>query len=185
MKRGDYFGRWTIVKRGKPIHHGKRKEPFPSWVCRCECGAVKTVLEASLISGRSSSCGCFRKEKMAEICRTTLRKGTGSKHASWKGGRQVTKRGYVEVWIDKTDPFFVMARSITTSGDGYVFEHRLVMAKYLKRPLLSSEEVHHINGHRSQNDIGNLQLRVKPHGTGVVYECADCGSMNICPKPLS
>jgi len=39
---------------------GERK-----WLCRCECGTEKYVLERSLLYGGSESCGCLRKERAA------------------------------------------------------------------------------------------------------------------------
>jgi len=42
--------------------------------------------------------------------------------------------------------------------DGYVFEHRLIMAQHIGRPLSKEEHIHHINGNRQDNRIENLQI---------------------------
>jgi hypothetical protein len=96
------------------------------------------------------------------------------KHHNWKGGKLITKAGYVYVQITKDSPYSSMAIS-----SGYVLEHRLNMAKHIQRPLTKNESVHHINGNTKDNRIENLQLRQGQHGIGQVYVCCDCGSHNV------
>jgi len=98
----------------------------------------------------------------------------GPDHGCWKGGRYVDSNGYVRVWVAVDDPLAVMALS-----EGYVLEHRLVMARKLGRPLLRTETVHHIDGNRQNNAPDNLQLRQGKHGKHVVMCCLDCGSHNV------
>jgi hypothetical protein len=97
----------------------------------------------------------------------------------WKGGRSTIKSGYVYVMLQPDDPFYCM-----TQTSGYVFEHRLVMAKYLGRPLREWETVHHKDNDKSNNDITNLQLRIGKHGKGVSYRCMNCGSDKLEPVTL-
>lgn len=99
---------------------------------------------------------------------------SGEKHGNWIGGRTITGAGYVQVSIPKDDPLVSMC-----NRQGYVLEHRLVMARALGRPLTDNETVHHIDGDRENNDLSNLQLRIGKHGKGSVYRCADCGSYHI------
>ena len=61
--------------------------------------------------------------------------------------------GYVRVWTAPDDPLGSMG-----DRDGYVLEHRLVMARHLGRPLLPQETVHHIKGERGDNRLENLKL---------------------------
>ncbi len=64
--------------------------------------------------------------------------------------------GYWLVKVPVEDPMAAMR-----NGQGYVREHRLVMADYIGRPLTPDEDVHHRDHDRGNNDIGNLELMVK------------------------
>ena len=63
------------------------------------------------------------------------------------------KRGYTLVRIEADNPYRSMA-----DRNGWVLEHRLVVAQRINRALTSHEVVHHINGNKSDNQDSNLQL---------------------------
>ena len=58
---GRRFGRLTVVRDAN-----KRKRTYHVWVCECECGNVVEVAYDDLIKGHTKSCGCLRREIMAE-----------------------------------------------------------------------------------------------------------------------
>lgn len=68
---GRRFDKWEVIKRGENIS-GK-----PGWLCRCECGTLKTVSGSNLRSGLSRNCGCVRQEKLEE--RNTTHGGCGTR----------------------------------------------------------------------------------------------------------
>ncbi len=61
---------------------------------------------------------------------------------NWKDGTTLRKDGYILEYLDGKQHF----------------QHRLVMERYLGRPLDRHEVVHHANGNQSNNRIENLEL---------------------------
>lgn len=103
--------------------------------------------------------------------------GTGRWH---RGEWRKMDHGYVSIKLLESDPYYAMV-----DAQGYVLEHRYVMAKHLGRPLTDEETVHHKNSaQRTNNKIGNLQLRKGRHGKHACYACGDCGSRNIVSIPI-
>lgn len=54
---GRAFGRLTVIARAGSTDRAPRR---PLWRCRCSCGQERVVLGASLLAGRTRSCGCLR-----------------------------------------------------------------------------------------------------------------------------
>ena len=81
---------------------------------------------------------------------------TGARNPAWKGGATYRKRhgNYVSVrYVRCPLEFISMARK-----DGYVMEHRLVMATWVGRPLSREETVHHVDHDPLNNPRPNLEL---------------------------
>lgn len=105
------------------------------------------------------ACGGCGKERWVQLRRGGLMSQScgscwqrGENNPGWKGGRH-RYNGYMVVKVPLHDFFFPM-----THINGYVFEHRLVMAKHLGRCLLPWEVVHHRNSIKDDNRVENLQL---------------------------
>lgn len=112
------------------------------------------------------------------VTRHTMRRAlerAGTDRRSYRQLRVRRPDGYVLIWVAPDDPMRVMGQS----RRGRVFEHRLVMARHIGRPLLPTETVHHRNGVRDDNRLENLELRQGKHGYGQAWRCCDCGSLNV------
>ncbi len=67
---GRRYGRLTVLFYcGNPKHR-------QSWLCRCDCGIEKVLPGHMLKSGKTKSCGCFRKEVSSTRSATHRLSGT-------------------------------------------------------------------------------------------------------------
>ena len=89
---------------------------------------------------------------------------TGAEHPQWKGGRRISSDGYVLLY---------MPNHPNAKNNKYVFEHRFLMSKLLKRPLKKFEQVHHRNGIKNDNRLENLELMMTNNHKGRIM-CPYC-----------
>lgn len=154
--------------------------------CQCSCGVVVVRALHRVLSGNTRSCGCLRSEWLRDNVKN-LRSTTHGKYSSesecWVcmcGGpktptaqvcrrcRDAQRRAVLETsptrWLDLRTGYVYLSSGIHSGGK--VAEHRRVMESSLGRSLIRGENVHHINGVRSDNRLENLELWVRTQPSG-------------------
>ena len=61
IETGVRFGRLVVLGQAENSRRGECR-----WLCRCDCGKEKSILERSLLYGGSLSCGCLRIDRHRE-----------------------------------------------------------------------------------------------------------------------
>lgn len=56
---GQKFGKLTVIKRDI-----SKKGVY--WLCKCDCGNIKSILSSNLRRGLTQSCGCLQKQRTGE-----------------------------------------------------------------------------------------------------------------------
>lgn len=57
---GLRFGRWTVIERAE------YRSGQVYWLCKCDCGTIKSVQGKHLRSGKTTSCGCLSREMLSQ-----------------------------------------------------------------------------------------------------------------------
>ena len=74
LLNGNRFGRWSVL-----CESGRSKSGSVIWLCKCDCGTVRSVEGRSLRSGVSKSCGCLGADHRLEAARKVVTKHGGKK----------------------------------------------------------------------------------------------------------
>lgn len=153
---GTQYLTWLSCKKCKR-ERWVRKGYEENYTC-VSCLSRKRIYNKNLNAfPHLDTCKCHR-------CRIGKGYFVGKNNPMWKGGRKQMKSGYVYIYCDPNSEFNCMkANGI---GNNYVAEHRIVMAKYIGRPLTKNETVHHKNGIKDDNRIENLELWANKHQAG-------------------
>ena len=97
---GQRFGRWLVLSRADDVYKYGRRHKM--WHCKCDCGVERDVTENSLVQGKSTSCGCYRKERaQASFKCEDL---TGMQFGNWTVIRRAPNRNYpsggiAQMWL--------------------------------------------------------------------------------------
>ena len=62
--QGQRFGRLTVIKLSENSVFENKAGAW--WECKCDCGNLVTIKGTSLTYGQTTSCGCYRLEKLRE-----------------------------------------------------------------------------------------------------------------------
>lgn len=127
--------------QGKHVHQVAKK------VC-IECGIIFSKPYSLSKNGWAKQKLCSRKCRSKFLMRTLLK---GENNPRWNGGRGATSNGYIEV---------ISPPECSKNTRGRILEHRKIMEEHLKRKLLPTEVVHHINHNKQDNRMENLELIV-------------------------
>ncbi|GDY37246.1 hypothetical protein [Acidovorax sp. NB1] len=118
---GQRFGRLLVMARD-----GKSPNGNARWLCACDCGASTVRASASLRSGVALSCGCLRKERVANANVERL-----YRHGETVGGKdthtyRVWRAMVARCTNPKNDAFqWYGGRGISVCDRWMVFDHFL------------------------------------------------------------
>lgn len=150
---GDKIGMLKVIGECEPrIYKGWKK--YKQWICQCECGNVKKVLDYSLKIGSTKSCGCVSNGKKHNTFNLENEYGIGY---DVKGN---------EFYFDLEDYEKIKCLYWRLDSNGYVIHSTssnsdcILMHRYIMN-VDDDKCVDHINHIVSDNRKSNLRIVTK------------------------
>ena len=95
---GQQFGRWIVLDKNEEVSKQKKRS---YWNCICECGNTQIIVGKDLKSGKTTSCGCGKGEKIGKANKNNLI-GQRFGRLIVVGEYGANAKGYAE-WLCKCD----------------------------------------------------------------------------------
>ncbi len=147
---GQKFGKLTVLKRDV-----EKKKVY--YICKCECGNIKSIRADALRDGISKSCGC-----MISVVASKFHKKYNKYDLTGEYGIGYTLKSKQPFLFDLEDYdkiknycWYMTAEGYVhnKNSNGYISMHRLVMGEIENKYVID-----HIN--RKRNDNRKLNLRI-------------------------
>ena len=157
------FGRLKVLKLDKIVTrtYENRKSYSYYWLCKCECGKLTSVVEQSLTSGNTKSCGCLQKETATKLAPLTRKKYNTYEFIDdyVKGSREDGQYFY----IDSEDYEKVKEYCWHPDHYGHWVAYNPTNRKFLRLNVLimnfpTNMDVDHIDGKKYDNRKTNLRV---------------------------
>jgi len=84
---GEKYGRLTVIE----YDYTNSKNGRFKWVCKCECGNIKSIDGHSLRKGLTKSCGCIKIEQNKAL---NTKHGEANKSGEYRAWKAIKKRCY-------------------------------------------------------------------------------------------
>lgn len=186
INNGDKFKRLTVIKEAE---RGKYNEI--RYLCLCDCGSFCTIKRSSIISDRTGSCGCLRRELHAVNAKIRNTTHGLSKHPLFNVWRGIKKRCYsktyqnyrlygergvrmCEEWFNDFIPFYDWCMA-NGWRKGLQIDKDIIPYKLGTPPLLYSPEMCSIVTPSQNNNSrrGNVYAEIN----GVIKTAAEWGQI--------
>lgn len=160
---GQRFGKLTVIKIfADNKESGNNKI---SYVCNCDCGKKDIIVSrGNLLSGKTKSCGCLRREKLSINAKKESLEYINHENKYY----ECILGDGSSAYFDYEDYDIVHGFRWIKNADGYIFAvtdldkkrtflHRLIMSKYYD---IDNLQIDHIHGKESRNDNRKSNLRI-------------------------
>ena len=139
------FGKLTVLELAND------RSPY-KWLCQCECGNTKVIIGDSLVTKKTTSCGCVQK---ASASKTHAKKNTFEIHNDYIIGRDTKGREFI---FDK-DLLPLVSKYYWTVTRGYAknVANNILLHRYIMN-CPDDKVVDHINHNKLDNRRCNLRI---------------------------